>query len=1390
MVKNNTYIFIFLLGAFLNLIAQPKFGEISFIEIDAITSKDAISCIVQDEDGIIWIGTYGSGIYRFDGINYIPYEHDFSDNPSINGNIIHQIYIDKNKRLWVGTNSGLNLYNKNLDRFEELDMKSDFFIPDHFNATNIIQDSFGNLLVSTYGNGILKIDIETLFVTKVSSTSEKLDTILVNTFAINKKGKVLAGTNSGLFEFDNKSNNLKRSLMNIKGIHDHSITIESLLIDNKDNLWIGTHKNGIVKMSYTDGVAKGKRFPWTNKKVFSMITFENQILAGTENDGLLVLDQEKGTLTQNYQHDELNPKSIGSNSIWSLCIDDKGRIWLGYYNKGVAVFDKNYAKFKSFEGEVNNKNSIQKYSVSGIAKDNRGRLWISLQDGLDIYDPNTGQFHHIRSDENKEYTGLNGKLNLQRIFIDSKQNIWLATWENGLYLLKKDSKEFINFNIKNTDGILATNSIRDFSEDSQGRIWIASFLHGIYRYDPITEKLTRCDSEPFITSRLSTSDVLSIMVDQEDNIWAGTSSGLFKIRYQTQENDFIVINMSDKMPKEANDHPSIHRISFLYQSEDGTIWVGTKAAGLQMYDKEDNAFYLCKDLFELEETSINGIIEDNYGSIWISGKLGITKIDRNNKTSVRFTEGDGLLTNYFNDGAIEKDRNGLLYFGNFSGINYIDPGNMFLNEYTPELYFTNFKLFNKTVTVNDENKILEKVISRTNSIDLAYNQSVFSIEYMGTTFTRPERNQYAYILEGFDADWNYVGNARNATYTNLTPGEYVFKLKGANNDGIWNAKTLNLKIHVLPPWWRSNTAYVFYVMTFLCLVYVITWIIRNRIKEKQITLLERERRLQEEKLNKAKLQFFTNISHEFRTPLTLIMNPISDIVNRSDLALPDTIRQKHNIIFKNSQRLSRLINELMDFRKLESNKIYIKAQQFDVVSHINEVLAFFKEEALCRDISLSFKTNKKTLMVWADPNMLEKILFNILSNAFKVTPEKGEIKVHLKEKKSLKENPVSMKKEVIDTFQISIKDNGPGIDQKEYKRIFKRFYQVSILNKDYYGSSGIGLEMVKGFVELHRGLIDVKSELEKGTEFTITLLMGKEHFLENEIFNEENEISSIPKEQKITTHIQNNIGDNLDTSPKKTYTVLIVDDNSELLNYLSCELLPYYNVITATNGKKGFEIAKEKSPHLIITDVIMPIMGGLEMCAQIKKDITTSHIPLLMLTARAIAEDQIKGIDSGADAYLNKPFNIDVLKATLSGLLTNRRILFDKYSNNGKIIPQENSTTIDNEFIKKVLHYIHQKLEEPDLSVEVLASHLFLSRSQLYRKIKALTGLSVNEFIRKVRLEEAKKLISGKENYNVNEIAFKVGFSSSSYFSKCFKKEFGHSPKKSNASIKPQKNSL
>ena len=724
-----------------------------------------------------------------------------------------------------------------------------------------------------------------------------------------------------------------------------------------------------------------------------------------------------------------------------------------------------------------------------------------------------------------------------------------------------------------------------------------------------------------------------------------------------------------------------------------------------------------------------------------------------------------------------------MYFGGYEGVNFFNPNEIKKAEKAPSLYFSDFKLFNQSVKPNEEASPLTKVISQTKEITLNYTQSVFTIEYVGINYNYSKKNQYAYYLEGFEKDWNYVGNNRTATYTNLAPGNYIFKVKSANADGTWSDAQLELKIKILPPWWKTVWAYFIYFSILVFLIIYLNKIYQNRFKAGQAILLEKEKTIQLEKLNNKKLQFFTNISHEFRTPLTLIINPLEDIL-RSKKISPE-IHNKLKIVHKSSDRLSRLINELMDFNKLEFNKIFLQAKKIEVVAFTQGIIGYFDEEAAARNITIHFESSVDELEDWLDPKMLEKILFNIISNAFKFTPDNGSISIAIKQ--SNYENELLIDGNKVPSFSITITDTGSGIRKKDLNRIFDRFYQVNNINKDYYGSTGIGLEVVKEFIELHKGKIDVESQVGQGTKFTVTFPLGKSLYKKNEIVDEVFKIEK--NKNKFLFEPTNNSDEdddftnqtieNAEAEATKSYTILIVEDNPELRNYLKQELSKTYKVIVAENGQKGYELAVQKLPDLIITDVIMPIMDGLQMCKNIKGDLKTSHIPLLMLSAKALVKDRLEGIDSGADMYLSKPFELDILKSSLAQLITSRQIMFKKFYRGITKDGKEKTTSLDNDFIQKVLQLINENISEPELTVEFLSSKIFLSRSQLYRKIKTLTGVSVNEFIRNVRLEKAKQLIE-QGNNNVNEISYKVGFPSPSYFTKCYKIKYGYLPTQEN----------
>ncbi|WP_255557664.1 hybrid sensor histidine kinase/response regulator transcription factor [Flavobacterium taihuense] len=1334
-------------------------------------SKRAVSSISQDHYGFMWFGTDGAGLYKYDGINYTNYEYDWKNKNAINSNLIYATYIDSYNRLWVGTDEGLCFYNRNLNKFENIDLKNAFTkgYKNIVTVKSIIQDNIGNLLVGTYAHGLFKLNLKTFKMESIQLNSPLNSDSKINCFVKNKKGILYLGTDLGLIEYDSRSNKVKKFTWNTQKI---SVTdpIETLYLDASENLWIGTISNGLLKISSNQKMAQIDRFQISKNKILSVIGVNSHtLMCGTENDGLFLIS-DKGNVIHRYLNSKSDSHSLKSNSIWSLFLDKDKRIWLGYYNKGVGIFDKRNAKFNAIESVPTNTNSLQTSSVTGIEKDNSGKLWISMEGGgVDVLNPSTKVFKHINNQDAKNYSGLTST-NILTVFIDSQQNIWLGSWNDGIYFLKKGSKTFVNFTSKNTIG-LTSDQIFSFSEDSKGIVWIGSYMKGLHYYDPLKNEFHHCDSKPFVTNNLNTANIRKVLVDSRNAIWVATIDGLYQVRRNSNAT-FSVVSMKNVMSKSIKSNKSTNTILSLYESKTKIIWIGTAGSGLFSYDGKNNKLAWYSDFPGFKEKLVVAITESRDGTIWISGKTGITKLDLKNKKAINFSTDDGLLSNDFNNNAVLNDKNGDLYFGSYEGINYFNPNKASTNIKEPLLYLNDFKLFNKSIHPNEPQSPLSKVISETDHITLHYDQSVFTIEYIGLNYSYPSTNEYAYYLEGFEKNWNYVGNKRSATYTNLAPGKYVFKVKSAARGGNWNQKPLQLYIEILPPWWRTSWAYLFYFLIIAGTFYGINKYFQNRFKEKQAIKFERDKAKQIEKLNTKKLQFFTNISHEFRTPLTLILNPLADLIKNKSLELPHDVVNKLQIMHKSSDRLSKLINELMDFNKLQFNQVVVQVQKIEIVCFTKDIIEYFNEEASSRGITLAFESNTAELHDWLDPKMVEKIIFNIVSNAFKVTADHGFIKVQINASQKTEQFPLTNIEKEIPYFEIAISDTGAGLDKKDIKKIFDRFYQVNNLSKAYYGSTGIGLEVVRGFVELHKGKIEVESELGIGSTFTVTFPLGNDFFTEDEIVKD-----AFKREAKITPHLLSILNKENPSEPasEKVHTILIVEDNTELRNYLKNELKKEYKVLVAENGQKGLELALEKSPDIIMTDVIMPIMDGLELCKNIKKDIKTSHIPLLMLSAKAMVKDKLEGIDSGADIYLSKPFDMDILRSSLVQLLTSRQIMFNKFYHGISKKTKAKTTTIDNDFIQKILNFIHENINESDLSVEILASKVFLSRSQLYRKIKTLTGVSVNEFIRNVRLEKAKELIALGNN-NINEISYKVGFTSPSYFTKCFKEKYGHLP--------------
>ncbi|WP_417361378.1 hybrid sensor histidine kinase/response regulator transcription factor [Galbibacter sp.] len=1371
--------FLILLFFFWQLPAQNSDEELRFVSIMEDLPKVGVYTINQDDYGFIWLGTNGSGLYRYDGLEYKSYRHRFNDSTSLSSSLVFTTYLDDDHRLWVGTEQGLDLYDRNTDLFQRISNKNfGDGTAANLSVRSIVDDKQGNLFIGTFGKGLYKLDYKTLKATHIGTRGINASVALsVHALKIDKDGRMYAASNHGILLY-NEDKNLLEPAVFANGEQLNSST-QTLVIDAKDNLWTGTSADGLFKISHVDesGIRQIKKLGVSSNPFFALeLIGRGEILCGTENDGMYQLN-EQGELIHHYVSSNKDEQSLLANSIWSLFLDRDKKIWLGYYNKGVAIYDDVYDKFKGYQSLYNNMNSLHTASVASIDQDENGNLWVGMDGGgIDVINKKTGIYTHINKEDQRLYSGLEGDYILS-VHIDSHGNVWAGSWDNGVYFLKKGTHHFVNYTIESTNGGLQSNTVVSIAEDSKGTLWFGSFHNGLHSYDPQTGLFTNYNTGDFQKLGVQNLDIWKVLVDRHDQVWLGSTYGLYKVQL-LPSGEFEVTSLFDRLAEQYGNVTTANHILSLYESEDGTIWLGTKGAGMAAYqpDSDSLKWYNRLEGFHLE--NVCGIIESDQNHIWAAGNSGIVKLNPETGESSNFDQSDGLLSNDYNMNAVFNDGQGNIYFGGYEGMDFFNPNTIKYNQQETLLYLSDLKIFNNKVLPTQSDSPLSKVIAQTDSITFTSKQSVFTIEYSGINYTRPERNEYAYYLAGYEDTWNYVGNARSATYTNLDPGNYVFRLKASNNDGTWNEQPLELYIEVLPPWWKSNWALVVYLLLFFSAIVVLNKLTQNRIRSKQLEKYEEEKRIQHEQLNEKKFQFFTNISHEFRTPLTLIMNPIQDILQNDDSNLPARLREKHAIIHKNTQRLHRLVNELLDFRKLELNKVRLHAKEFDIAHLIEDIIGHYEEEAINRSIALSFDKDEEPLHIWGDENLIEKVIFNVVSNAFKASFEGGAINVAVYAKDRLVAFPL-----VDDTFEsaaveIVISDTGIGLEKEQIQHMFDRFYQVENQNHSYYGGTGIGLEVVQSFVQLHKGKIEVESEPGKGTSFKIILPLGKQHFSEEEL-----NMVTLKKIEEVRDEV---VGvssvedDHVEVQDIKeastTHTLLLVEDNLELRMYLQQAFRHQYKVLVASNGEQGLKIAKDILPDVIVTDVIMPKMNGFDFCREIKTDMRTSHIPVLMLTAKAKIEDRIEGIEIGADAYMVKPFDIRLLKLRLSQLISSRQLIFNKYfSAISEVDENSNTTSLDKEFIQKAIDYISKNIEDPNLGVESLSSHLNLSRSQVYRKIKALTNQTSNEFIRNIRLHKAKALLSSG-NTTISEVSYAVGFSSSSYFTKCFKAQFGIVP--------------
>lgn len=1313
-------------------------------------SQSSVVAILQDRKGYLWFGTR-DGLNKYDGTKFTTYRHNSEDKTSLSHSWITAIYEDAFGNLWVGTKDGLNKYNAENNNFQQFKHTTSVNSITDNEIWDLTQLNDASLWIAT-NNGLDKLDITTNKFTHFKHSRNNSNSISDNRTRgfLKTSGKKLFIINLETIDVvDPDTFNIKHLL------YPKNITQElqvnnapTLFEDSKGVIWLG-YSNGLAMYNQElDEFIDYKTLD--NQRITSSVRticegFDGDLWIGTYK-GLYILNTKNNSLKQ-YQHNDNDPKSLSQNSIYKIVKDSRGDIWIGTWAGGINFFDKSYDNFKLFSAGANNR--LLNYKViSSIVSYNKNQLWIGTEGGgINVYDKNTGTFkYYTHNPKNSNSISSN---NIKSMLKDVNNNFWIGTHDGGLNFLETSTKPFKfqhSLNNKTFEEVKDYRILALF-EDDNNNIWLGTSTKGLIKYNTSTKVFTKLDT----ILKSATCIVKSKTANQ---ILVGGSAGLEKIDINTLKKTNINYNPNV-------DINNIDRAVNCVLELDENYWIGTEGQGLYFYNTKTKKTLKYGIAEGLPNEVIYGILPDENNNIWISTNYGISRFDLHLKTFKNFDESDGLQGNEFNYGSFLKTQNGILMFGGANGLNYFNPSTIIENNFIPSV---------DIYAINVSNKHFLNITDSINKIELKYNQNDFSLDFTALSYSQPNKNKYAYKLIGFDTDWNYIGNNKSATYTNLDKGDYIFQVKASNNNGLWNEKGDTINISILPAPWRTWWAYLIYLFIFSILFYYARKFAITRINEKNE--LKREK-LDKERIaavNKLKLQLFTNISHDFRTPLTLIIGPVEQLLKQKNSNT--FVKRNLETIQRNTNILLQLINELLDFRKSDDGKLKLYASQSNIIPFIENIKLSFEELAIKNNINYKLTVSNPEIEVWFDKIKIKKVLLNLLSNAFKFTDANSNLFINVL--KETFENKEFLKIEIINFGQI--------IPEEHINFIFDRFYQLN--QKGVQRGTGIGLSLAKSLVELHKGKIEVTSSIEKGTCFSVYIPLGKNHLNPEECINEIEEetinqvfdkpifvqkelmVAKLEKEAK-TTNLNENAS-----------TLLIVEDNKEVRDFIVNIFHTKYNVLDASNGEEGVLIAKKNPVDLIVSDVMMPVMDGFQLCKTIKTDILTSHIPIILLTAKTSPIHRKEGYKYGADAYITKPFDATILEVRVDNLLNSRKSLISKFKKDIILKPKELTiTSADELFLKKAIEIVESNISDVDFNVNVFTEQMNMSRSVLYRKFKAITDQSISEFVRTIKLKRAGQLLS-QTNMNVSEIAYEVGFNDLKYFRKVFKKQFDELPSK------------
>lgn len=1313
------------------------------ISVEDGLSQSTVFSILKDSQGFMWFGTRTGGLNKYDGIEFLVYKNDPMDTTSLASDGINALFEDHAGTIWIGTQvGGLNNFIPNLEKFNR------FSLPDQengaFNTTSFYQTSEDGIWIGTnkglyYFNYQLRA-LELILSSEASGSISSISSVGNKFLVFSSTEKIVLFDivlQKIVSEYHFTEENVTKALVS---------RVTPVYVDLMENIWVGS-VDGLLKLSIDENLQFNPSKPFQIippelKNIITSIQPDNRgnIWFGTLS-GLVKYD----TVNQSFsifKSDKSNPFSLSHNDIHSLFIDDNQILWAGTWGGGVNIMSPLLRKFEHYTHQINNPESLSDYVVSSFAEDQSG-VWVGTeQGGLNFFNTETKIFRRIPLNNippDKEPAN-----NVKSLLLDKANNLWVGTYAKGLLKFNKESGSFNHF--------LDDNNIFALAQTPDNTIW-AGTSKGLFKLNPDGSLIDHYSRIESIENAISVAMITVLLVDQRGDLWVGTANGGMFL-YNPQENTFKHFFY---YPEYSNTLSSNY-ITSLCEGDENTIWMGT-LHGLNRFNILDGSISPVKENIDFPNQVINGIVKDDQQKLWLSTNKGIIHYQPDDGNFKVYDFSDGLQSNEFNRGAYFKTSNGKLYFGGINGFNSFYPSQIQTNPNIPKIQFTDFKLFYQSVTPGEPSSPLSQHVTYSTNISLAHAQSAFTIEFVALNYIFPKKNQYAYYLEGLDKDWHYVGNSRSASYMNLRPGKYIFHVKASNNDGVWNETGINLAIEIQPPYWRTPLAYAVIGFIVLMLLLLARSIIASRLKQQNQLQFQRMEVQRIEELNNMKIRFFTDISHEFKTPLTLISSPVDKLSRYTNL--DDEFSYLIRITSKNVKRLKRLVDQLMTFRRIDKDTIKVAVYEQNMELFLQEIVDDFSELALQKKTDLHLHCeNLSSSLQWFDKDFLDKIVFNLLSNAFKYTPKGGSIKVKL-----TIEN---------DLARIMISDTGIGISPQRIKKIFDRFYTTDYQDTNTASGTGIGLALTKSLLELHHGSIEVKSTPEKGTTFTIILPVAKHHYTAEET-SERKQLKEEGKEIDFSPNQPSGLSIPAAEGTSKDKIILIVEDNEDLRNYLVFNFSEY-NTISAENGKEAMEELQTIIPDLIISDVMMPVMDGITMLRSIRENHVTSHIPFILLSAKTDVADKIEGIESGADLYIEKPFELDFLKASVTNLLEMRNNLKKLYTSKELTEPEtKNIPASHKKFLEKAGTILTENISDENFSVSELGDALGLSRSQLFRKFKTICDLSPGEFIRNERLQYASKLLNQGE-LNVNEIAYQSGFNSSSYFITCFKKKYGKTP--------------